>query len=106
MNGGWRHEDFAARLGEQVTLHALDGLGRSALATVATCSDVVRTGDFVSYNVTFLAEPEVSPKQAVFLIEASGRDPEPIFLVPLRDVGGRVEYEAVFNQVVDIGSRP
>lgn len=108
MSPGWRHADFAARVGEQVTLRAVDGpgTGRDVLATLTACSEAVRSGGFVSYNVTFLAGPAAPREQAVFLIEASGRDPEPVFLVPVREVGDRLEYEAVFNQSVDNGSGP
>lgn len=106
MSVGWRHADFGARVGEHVTLHAVDGAnaGQHVSATLTACSDAVRGGDFVSYRVTFVAEPGAPREQAVFLVEASGRDPEPIFLVPVREVGDRLEYEAVFNQSVDNGS--
>ena len=104
MTVGWHHADFATRVGEQVTLHAVDG--RDVFGTLSACSDAVRSGDFVSYHVTFLAEPGAPREQAVFLVEAAGRDPEPVFLVPLRDVADRLEYEAVFNQSVDKGSGP
>lgn len=57
-------------------------------------------------SVTFVAGPGASREQAVFLVEASGRDPEPVFLVPLREVGDRLQYEAVFNQSVDDRSGP
>jgi hypothetical protein len=108
MSLGWRHADFAARIGEQVTLHAVDGpaTGGDVLATLAACSDAVRSGDLVSYSVTFMAGPGAPREQALFLVAASGRDPEPVFLVPLREVGDRLEYEAVFNQSVDNGSSP
>ena len=108
MSLGWRHADFAERVGEQVTLHAADGpgTGRDVLATLAACSDAVRSGEHVSYRVTFLAGPGAPREQAVFLVEASGRDPEPVFLVPVREVGDRLEYDAVFNQSVDNGSGP
>jgi hypothetical protein len=89
-------------------LRAVDGpgTGQDVLATLAACSDAVRSGEFVRYSVTFVAEPGAPREQALFLIEASGRDPEPVFLVPLREVGDRLEYEAVFNQSVDNGSGP
>jgi hypothetical protein len=105
MSLGWRHADFAARVGEQVRLRAVGGplTGRDALATLAACSDAVRSGDLVSYSVTFVGGPGAPREQAVYLVEASGRDPEPVFLVPLREAAGRLEYEAVFNQSVDNG---
>lgn len=108
MSPGWRHADFAARVGEQVSLRAVDGptAQRGVPAMLVACSDAVRTGDLVSYNVTLVAGPGAPPEQAMFLVQASGRDPEPIFLVPLRQVGDRLEYEAVFNQPIDDGSRP
>lgn len=106
MSPGWRHADFAARVGEQVTLRTVDtpGTGQDVPATLAACSDAVRTGDLVSYRVTFVAGPGAPREQALFLLEASRRDPEPVFLVPVREGRDQLEYEAVFNQTVDNGS--
>lgn len=106
MSVCWRHEDFAARVGEQVTLRPADGHGEGVLATLAACSDAVRSDDFMSYNVTFLAGAGAPRAQSVFLVEASGCAPAPVFLVPVREAGDRLEYEAVFNQSVDNGSGP
>jgi hypothetical protein len=106
MSIGWRHADFAARVGDQIILRAVDGpgAGQGVLATLSGCSEAVCSGGFVSYHVTFLAGSTAPREQAVFLLEASGRDPEPVFLVPVREVGDRLEYEAVFNQSVENGS--
>ena len=106
MSLTWRHADFAARVGEQVTLRTVDDPGRALIATVDACSAPVRSGDFASYSVILMAGPEAPREQALFQIEAAGRDPEPIFLVPLRLVAGHLEFQAVFNQSVDIGSCP
>lgn len=106
MSRAWRHLDFAALVGEAVTLRALHGTGagRDVPAKLATCSDAVRVGDLVSYSVTFVAGPGAPREQAVFLVAAAGLDAEPVFLVPRREVGDSLEYEAVFNQSIDSGS--
>jgi hypothetical protein len=106
MTRRWRHPEFAARVGDAVTLRAVDGphAGREVPATLATCSDAVRRDDLVSYSVTFVAGPGAPREQTVFLVAASGIDAEPVFLVPRRDIGDRLEYEAVFNQSIDSGS--
>jgi hypothetical protein len=106
MSLTWRHADFAARVGEQVTLRTADDPGHDVSATLDACSAPVRRGDFISYSVIFVAGPEAPREQALFLIEAAGREPEPIFLVPLRAVADHLEFQAVFNQSVDIGSCP
>lgn len=105
MSRGLRHADFAARVGEQVTLRAVDGpaAGRDLPATITSCSAAVRLGDLVSYNVTFVAGPGAPREQAVFLLATSGLDAEPVFLVPRREAGGGLEYEAVFSQSVGSG---
>lgn len=104
MSLGWSHADFAARVGEQFTLRPSDDPGADVVATLVTCSDALRTGDLISYSVIFEAGPGAPPEQATFLVGASSREPEPIFLVPLRQLGDRVQYEAVFNQPVTNGS--
>lgn len=106
MTRQWRHPEFAARVGEEVTLRAADGphAGQEVPATLATCSDAVRRGDLVSYSVTFVAGPGAPREQTVFLVVASGMAAEPVFLVPRRDIGNHLEYEAVFNQPIDSGS--
>ena len=106
MTAGWRHTDFVARVGEQVTLCAMDGSGpgRDVRATLTACSEAVHSGGFVSYTVTFLTGPGEPAEQAEYLIEAPGLDREPVFLVPVRHVGDHLEYEAVFNQSVVNGS--
>lgn len=105
MTAGWRHADFSARVGTEVTLRAVDGpaAGQDVPATLAACSDAVRRGDHVSYAVTFLAGVGAPREQAMFLVQGAGRDAEPLFLVPRRDVGDGLEYEAVFNQSDDGG---
>jgi hypothetical protein len=98
-----RHADFAARVGAEVTLRALDGsaAGQDVPATLTACSDAVHVGDLVSYTVTFVAGPGAPREQAVFEMAQPDLEAEPIFLVPRRLVGDRVEYDAVFNQTID-----
>ena len=105
MTLGWQHADFAAQVGEEVTLRAVDGVAtdRDVRATLTACSEAVRSDDFVSYTVSFLAGPEAPREQAVFLVQIPGREPQPVFLVPVRELEDRLEYEAVFNQPVDRG---
>lgn len=103
----WRHADFAAQVGDQVTLRAVHGTETLAVrANLTACSDAVRADGFSSYTVSFLADPDAPREQAVFLVEGSGRDPAPVFLVPVRELGDRLEYVAVFNQTVDTRSGP
>jgi hypothetical protein len=103
VSGSLRHPEFAARVGAEVTLRALGGsaAGQDVPATLAACSDAVRTGDVVSFSVSFVAGPGAPREQAVFELAAPDLDVQPIFLVPHRVVGDRVEYEAVFNQTID-----
>lgn len=105
MIRGWRHSDFASRVGEQVTLRALDGpgAGRDVPATLTACTDAAHRGDLVSYSITFLAGAGAPREQAMFALAMDGLDAGPVFLVPRRDVGDRLEYEGVFNQSVDKG---
>ena len=106
MSAGWRHADFAALVGEPVTLCVADGPARDVPARVTACSEPETHGDIVSYSVTVVAGPDAPRQQAVFFLAAVGHEPEPVFLVPRRDVGDGLEYEAVFNQSVDDGSNP
>lgn len=95
----WSHADFAALVGERVRLRPHDGAGPAQDATVTACSDPARTGDLVGYSVAVVADAGTPPRQDLYLLEAPGRDPEPVFLVPVGQVEGRTEYEAVFNQI-------
>lgn len=103
MTRGWRYTDFAARVGERVTLRALDGegAGTEMSATLAACSDAARRGDLMSYSITFVAGAGAPREQTMFLLAMDGLEAEPVFLVPRREVGDRLEYEAVFNQSID-----
>ena len=99
---GWQHAELAALVGERVVLRPHDGRREDRLeATVTACTDPETHGDTVSYQVLVVADAGPAPRQDLYLLEAPGREPEPIFLVPVGQAEGRTTYEAVFNQTVD-----
>lgn len=106
MSRPWRQTDFADRVGTELTLRPADGpaAGQELIATVAACTDVVRSGDIETYTVTIVARAPAPQTQGAFELIGAGAHSEPIFLVPHRATADTVEYAAVFNQFVQSGS--
>ena len=85
---------------EVFQLHLPDG--RRTPMVLTGCAPVGAAGSTDSFSLTFQAGPEAPPVQGTYVVSAEGLDPQPIFLVPVREVRGdkpRLEYQAVFNRL-------
>jgi hypothetical protein len=97
-NVGYR--TFERLRSETFQLHLPDG--RRAPMVLMECEPAGPAGSTDSFSLTFHAGPDAPTVQATYVVSAEGLDPQPIFLVPVREVGGnepRLEYQAVFNRL-------
>ncbi|HTZ44400.1 MAG TPA: hypothetical protein VMB79_11115 [Jatrophihabitans sp.] len=90
-----------SRVGDEFVLRLPDG-GQVPMRLLE-CSATGPDGARNSFVLTFKAGRGAPIEQAIYLVEATGIEPEPIFLVPARDRPDDpdypLEYHAVFNRM-------
>lgn len=88
------YEDFRRAVGQPASVGFPPGAAVEGMLT--GCSELTTSGGWQSFTLTFTA-PGPSA-QATATVALPGLAPVDIFLVPVAERDGSVEYEAIFNQ--------
>src|SRR5690606_16537259 len=93
------YEALKAQVGS--TFHVEVAPAGTALLTLTRCTERQRSGDYLSYTVTFTGSADQPLAQGTFRFVGDGMDAIDIFIVPITATTGTIEYEAVFNELGD-----